>query len=206
MDYQKANDYCHAAWFGAGSPPGVDVEDLIQEYLLAELEGLQPDKRVAEFLLHNIKQCSVTENGQRMTFVLADDGREQGESDEEHDEYMQLENEIHEEHQAERKEQLYATIQKLAKTHADYARALTILATTDALVPDEAIAEQMGITQRQAKHLRLHGMELLYGIAHPKSVKLPMFDLEDQVSELTKVYVRKPRYVQWMTDAILGAM
>ena len=52
----------------------------------------------------------------------------------------------------------------------------------------------------------LHGMELLYGIAHPKSVKLPMFDLEDQVSELTKVYVRKPRYVQWMTDAILGAM
>jgi len=59
---------------------------------------------------------------------------------------------------------------------------------------------------RQAKHLRLHGMELLYGIAHPKSVKLPMFDLEDQVSELTKVYVRKPRYVQWMTDAILGAM
>lgn len=45
MDYQKANDYCHAAWFGAGSPPGVDVEDLIQEYLLAELEGLQPDKR-----------------------------------------------------------------------------------------------------------------------------------------------------------------
>ena len=36
--------------------------------------------------------------------------------------------------------------------------------------------------------------------------EVPMFDLEDQVSELTKVYVRKPRYVQWMTDAILGAM
>ena len=40
------------------------------------------------------------------------------------------------------------------------------------------------------------------GEAREKALAL----LEDQVSELTKVYVRKPRYVQWMTDAILGAM
>ena len=75
-------------------------------------------------------------------------------------------------------------------------------------------AEEMqeGLTRIQQMQARIAELEAMVrevlnnwfisGEAREKALAL----LEDQVSELTKVYVRKPRYVQWMTDAILGAM
>jgi len=204
MDDTAARGYCHAAWYKAGSPSGVDVEDLIQEYLLAHLQGLDPGHRVAEYLCQCVKQSSMTEHGQKMGFVIAAE-RDEGETDEEHDDFVQLENEILAEHHAERIARLHAMIDRLSKTHPDYARALTILTETSGDVPDRVIAEQMAISQRQAKHLRLHGMELLYQVAHPEQVELVMFGEVDDVALLTKTYVRKKtRYIEWMTDAILG--
>ena len=64
------------------------------------------------------------------------------------------------------------------------------------------LALQARIAELEAMVREVLNNWFISGEAREKALAL----LEDQVSELTKVYVRKPRYVQWMTDAILGAM
>jgi hypothetical protein len=206
MDAQRAKHYCHAAWLKIGSPTEVDVDDLIQEFLLAELEGLEPTTGVSDYLSQTLQHSKLTENGQKMGFVLASES-DIGLTDAEQDEYLQLEREIGEEHQAERFASLYGLIDRLAKTHHQYAGALLIAASLGAdAVPDVAIAAAMNVSQRQAKHLRLHGLTLLWNLAHPKAVKLPLFELEDEVATLTVPYEKRVKYIGVMADVILGTI
>lgn len=206
MDDQRAIHYCHAAWIKIGSPTEVDVDDLIQEFRLAVLEGHEPTAKVAEYLSQSLQLSKLTENGQKMGFVLASEV-DAGMTDEEQDDYLQIEREISEEHQAKRFAALHGLIDKLERTHHQYAEALRIACCLNASdVPDVEISLLLGVSQRQAKHLRLHGMDLLWKLAYPKKVRLPLFDCEDEQPELTEAYVKHVKYVEVMTDAILGTL
>lgn len=187
MDDQAAKDYCHSAWYKAGCPPCVEVDDLIQEYLLATLEGNDPAETVARYLSDNVRQSLVTENGQKMGFVLAGE-RDELESDEEVDDYNQLEREIREEFHQLRSLSLQEAIDKLEKTHPEYAKAMRLIVSLPAgtqLTPE--IAKMLG-DAGQARHLRTHGIEQLFKIVHPKKVPLELFGLVDEVPDLTKWY------------------
>lgn len=203
----RAKGYCHAAWYKAGSPSGVDIDDLSQEYLLAELQGIDAASRVAEYLCECVKQSAITENGQKMHFVVATDDRDEGESDEEYNEYLVIEREIFTEHQAERIDLLHTYIGKLARTHPEHARALMILARlrNDEL-PDVEIALRMNVSERQAKYLRFDGMEQLYRLVHPEVVELPLFGETDEKPVISHPYQPRAKRVEWMTDVILGSV
>jgi hypothetical protein len=108
--------------------------------------------------------------GQKMGFVLASEN-DNGLTDEEQDEYLQLEREIGEEHQAERFASLYGLIDRLAKTHHQYAHALRIAAATYDL-PDVA---DCGETERQptagkALTVAWHGVAMELGTSQGSEV------------------------------------
>jgi hypothetical protein len=49
-------------------------------------------------------------------------------------------------------------------------------------------------------------MELLWNLAHPKAVKLPLFELEDEVATLTVPYEKRVKHIGVMADVILGTI
>ena len=196
MDVDDATRYCRQALINLGEPPDVDIEDLIQEYCLAKLEGNDPCDRIRHMLKAHMKESQHVEREQRMDY-MPDDERDVEMTDEEHDEYLTIEREIADEHRAERIVALEDALKELEKTHPHAIPIFReILKGTST---DREIAVKIKYDYFQVRSLRRLGIRIMRDMGCPEEVILPLFGLKDQI-------VRKPKAYELKRSKSLGTV
>ena len=203
MDEQtaRAKAYCESQLRKRDNPTAVDIDDLVQEYLLAELEGNDPRNAVGRVLRRSAKDARMVESNPRMGFAV-DAEIDLDASDEEQAEYIAVEEEIHVEVKAEQVATLHKLLTQLLPQEAEALR--LVMDGQD----DEAISENLSVTVKQARYLREAGVKRLQEVANPDEVDLALFPgLVDQRVKPRETYKRTPgpRHKPQVTDAILGA-
>lgn len=201
MDEAEARKYCVTELKKRGNPPGIDLDDLTQEYLLAKLEGKNPAIQVAEIIHKEERQSKRVTTKYRMQLVPGPD--DDGMSDDEYGEYLDVEREIEDEQRNELLDKLEPKMKKMDGYDPREMEALKIgLATGTSYRRYRTIGDALKCTRMQARYLFLSGLGRLKSLAMPKEILLALFNETDEVSEVKEVYRRsgKPRFTRKEKD------
>lgn len=194
MDVTQATTFCESQLKSRFNPPGILLEDLVQEYILAELSGDDPRKHVSRLLKQSLKESRKTEDSPKMQ-LYPSRAAKVGESDEEVAEYEELEAEIAAEQQAKLWQEIDAAMAKLTTMTDSYVAeevaAMRLFFGLDGKPLEyRQIAGRLGCTEAQAENLVGLALEKIRAIVSPKETELPMFGIKDAVYSLRRAYRR----------------
>lgn len=202
---EAARRYCRTV--ANGLPRNFEFDDLVQEYVTAELEGRDGAKAVQEYVNSVDKHTKNTVSFQSMGFV-PDEEIDLDMSETEQDEYLRVEDEIASEIREIQRKKLAELITQLERIHPDRAEAIRFLSTCD--LDDEqgtvkAIMERFGCDFVAARYMWKDGIESLKELNNPsKRVDRPLWNETENVADLRKPHTKWKRAVRPMTDVILG--
>lgn len=202
----EAKRYCRTV--ANGLPRNFEFDDLVQEYVAAELEGKSGPKAVQNYVAEIDKQNKNLVSYHSMGFVVADE-IDLDANESERDEYQQIENEITDEIKDSRRKRLVELNQKLDRIHPDRAEVIRFLSTCD--IDDEhgtvsSIMERFGCDFASARYMWYDGIESIRELDNPsKKKEMPMYGEADYVPDLRTPHKKwKRTRKQPESEVILG--
>jgi len=186
-----AKTFCRNELRKRGNPPQMELDDILQEWSLAELQGLNPRAAVAKVLQRSVKEGRVTETSDKMH--LWPDQERDGISDEELGQFLEIELEIELEQQAILWEKAARALEELPGLVPDELPAIRMHFGLDCQpMSIGEIAVALHKTEQQAEYLVSRGVEHLRLLVTSKKVTLPLFVGEsDEVRVKIETYRRK---------------
>lgn len=187
MDDASIRRICEAELRKRGNPPNLDIDDLMQEYRLAELEKDEPHSRVAAMARNAVrdrKRCEVLSKME----LHPDRETDIDENDTQAAEYSELEQEISEEVKAEMWAKASAALARLRLKCPQEAEAITMrygLGCDPKSIDD--IVQHFDITFDQAAELVRRGVERLQKMCKGLKVYLPLLGEEVEVVDEGRV-------------------
>lgn len=207
MDDASIRRICEAKLRKRGNPPNLDIDDLMQEFRLAEVEGVDPLTRIASLARNAVrdrKRCEVLSKMELHPGKATDID----ETDAQAAEYSELEQEISEEVKAEMWGRASKALERLGVKCPQEAEAIRMHMGIDCQPKDNvAIAEHFGVTNDQAFELVRRGIERLQKMCKGFKVYLPLLGEEVEMTEEGRVNRRgKGHFVpKENREVILGA-
>lgn len=194
MDVTHAETFCKSELKRRFNPPNILLEDLVQEYVLAELEGIDPKAHVSKTLKRSLKESRKTDSSSKMQ-LHADRFAEAGETDADAAEYEAIEAEIMAEQQANLWHEIEAATAKLATMNEHYVAeeiaAMRLFFGFDGKSLEyRQIAGRMNCTEPQAENLVKLALEKIKAIVSPTETEHPLFGIKDAVYSLRRAYRR----------------
>ena len=192
----EAIAYCTAKLSRRGNPPDVELNDLVQEYVLTGLEGGQKEdiqRWVSRTIMGHIRLARRQKPNEKMQLRPDDTHQEPAQNDEEYGNYIDTEREIEEGQCAE----LWAQLEKIVHRLNDYdPNELLAIRWHFGLSGEvrslEWIASKLGKTEAQAEFLVRRGLERLRAIAVGKEIDLALFPgLKDVVHDIPEAYRKR---------------
>lgn len=204
MDDSVARQFCRNELRRRGNPPEIDLEDLVQDYLLAELEGKKPKECVVATLRESCRHSRKVDSCAKMHLHPAKT-YEVGESDEARDTFEEIERDITEEVRL----GYWAKVESALRQLPDY-----VPAELDAIrwrygldcqpMQLKAISRELRASVPRVKNLIKEGLQRIRSLAIGREVYLALFDVMDEVHDVKEAYKRgKGRFQRQEDESVI---
>lgn len=188
--------FCKEALRERGDPPYIELDDVVQEWWMAQLEGNDPKAVITSYIKKAMRENKRSRQSDKMHLwpdVRLGEEKSQGtDSDEEWADYLDFEREIEAEKLKELWDKCEKGIDRLDKQEGMQQIEAIRMRMGIGCKPMKLreIAKELRVDLRQAKHLVDQGLERLNKAANPKKVRMPLYpdEEENEIVEHVKVY------------------
>jgi len=185
-----AKTFCRNELRKRGNPPQMELDDILQEWSLAELQGLNPRAAVAKVLRRSVKEGKNAVSNDKM-HLYPEEEREVM-SEEEWGNYLDTEREIAQETLEQMMPDAWKAGEALEKENADDWIAFKLHHGLEGKERNvKSIARIMKKTEVEVEYLLAKAKERLWQLGHPEPREMPLFGETDMVVVAREVYRRK---------------